>query len=754
MRNIEVSFRHKEKENSQTTRVFRHLVAGLTALALFSVTACMDTSTNLATADSDSMARNGEIVLNGGFEEGTGSRSSLPTGWVQNVRKTGGKGKIALDLRKAHTGSASLKLVPNSRNDKKFPLAVAQEIPAASLRGKQIEFSGEMAAEGGARALIGLLSVIDGKQGDFAMLFQPSNKGGWVRHSKTYNVPDDPDVKLYLSVWVAGQSGSAWFDDVAISLAGVDALETPRRPVAQDKLEAEVIVNAGDEIRRIPRTLFGANIEWRWNATNFWQEDRQRIDPKGLQLTKEMGLSLIRYPGGIYSDFYHWRDGIGPYEKRPIVKHEAGKEDRSRANFGTDEALAFARDVGAELLITVNAGSGTAQEAADWVRYVNADELRVRYWEIGNELYINSGSPVSKAVTVGPKTYAKRVREFAKAMKEADPRIKIGVIGGLNQGSYHQMDYKNWNTIVFERAGEYVDFLAVHNAYAPILTGDEKNKNPRAVYRAMLARPIHIAENLRRTADQLERFYPDPAKRPFIAVTEWGPIFQFFHAGQYVDHPKTLGSALFSASTLKAFIESPETDIANFWMLNDFSVLGWISSANDEFPPNPDWIPTARYFAFQIFSRHFGERLVKTIASGPGFDTGKVGWSDAAKNVPYLDVVSSLSDDGSKLYIIAINKHFDKEIEATIELKDFVPKGSATRWLLSGSGVDANTGSKVIKVPNLKWGKQVSDRKHRRFTQGGPKEVQLTSDRVNGLSARFTHSFPKHSVTSLVLVRQ
>ena len=114
-------------------------------------------------------------------------------------------------------------------------------------------------------------------------------------------------------------------------------------------------------------------MEWRWNANSLWLEYSHQPHPEIVRLTRELNISLIRYPGGVYSDAYHWKDGIGPYEKRPEVIHEPGLRDRSRPNFGTDEALHFARQVNCQILITVNAGSGTDREAADWLRDVKAN---------------------------------------------------------------------------------------------------------------------------------------------------------------------------------------------------------------------------------------------------------------------------------------------------------------------------------------------------------------------------------------------
>lgn len=695
-----------------------------------------------------------ELARNGGFEQ----PGAPAQGWAQ-TEETKGKGTITRDETTARGGRASLKLQPNSRNGGDQPLSIAQVIPGGPYRGQKLRLSGYMRAEGGATAVFGMLSIAGGRPGNLVVLTQPGGSD-WVRHEETYQVPDDPSVQLVLLCSVSGQSGAAWVDDLSVVAGAGTASERvePREPresradTRTGGLEARIEVDAARILREIPETLYGTHVEWVYNAYGLWQEREHRPHPEMLRLTRELGVTLIRYPGGYLADFYRWRDGVGPVEKRPEALHQAGSQDRSRPTFGTDEALAFAKQVGAELLITVNAGTGTAQEAADWVRYVNGKELRVRYWEVGNELYIKDGSAISKATTVDPATYAARFREFARAMRAADPRIRIGAIGGENRGRYALVSYPDWNRTLLEKAGDQIDFLAVHNAYAPVLPNDQPEL--RDVYRAMLAAPILIGRNLDTIAGQITRYAPKRASQIEIAVTEWGPLFQADVKGRYIDHNKTLGAALFAASTLKTLIESPRTTIANFHELNDLSMLGWISSRNGDFPPNPDWAPTARYFAFQLFRQHFGQRLVQTRAQGPTYDTRAVGSVDAVDDVPYLDVVSSLSADGRTLYVMGINRHFDDAIDATLQIRGFSPASRGMAFTLTGKGIDAHTGTTHMNLPGVRWARQAEDARNPRFSKGGPGEITVSSGAVAGAGERFGYRFPARSVTALELPRR
>lgn len=493
--------------------------------------------------------------------------------------------------------------------------------------------------------------------------------------------------------------------------AGCEVLQTvlgapPPPPVqpplpgpAASELTATVVVDAGRVVREVPPELFGTNIEWRWNGNFVWDEASDALDPEMVRLTRDMGVRLIRYPGGVYSDAYHWRDGVGPRKQRPTVAHEPGKDERSRPNFGTDEALAFADAVGAELMITVNAGSGTAEEAADWVRYVNRDGLRVRFWEVGNELYINSGDVFSSTVHVTPDEYADRYLRFAEAMRRADPRITIGAIGGENEGRYRIVSDPRWNQVVLRRAGHAIDFLSVHNAYAPVIESDPTDV--RAVYEAMFAAPLRTARNLRTLAAQIRREAPDHADRIFIAVTEWGPFFRPTFQSAYIDHHKTLGSTIASAAMFKTLLESDATGLAAFWHLSDVSALGWIGSTSNAFPADPVWAPTAKHHMFRMFSVGIGPRLLGVRTTCPTFDTRAVGYTDAQSGVPFIDALAAQSASGDRTQLLLVNKSIDAAARVDVQLVGATPDAAAERTLLTGRGLTSHTGTRIIDVPGL-----------------------------------------------------
>ena len=680
-------------------------------------------------------------LVNPGFEaEGEPGR---PSGWHVDAKLLD-KGSVGLDRKLKASGNASLVLAPNERNTPGAdPLAAGQMLSAAPWRGRRIQVSAWLEADGGATAVLGLAVIPKGggQPLAFQRLSRDSDAGASVSEA-SLDVPDTSQAE-YLIVFCAveGTSGAARFDDVELRSGETKAAaaDAPGPP-----LDAEVRVDARDDLRAIPRSLYGTNVEWVWNGNGIWDAARDAPDDEVVRLSAGLGVSLIRFPGGVFSDYYHFRDGLGPQAARKESLHYPNGP-KSRHTFGTEEAFRFADKVGARLLITVNAGSGSADEAADWVRYANRAGRRVELWEVGNELYMKGDY---SGGSLPPSDYARHFLEFAKAMRAADPTIRIGAIGGQNYGRYRFMSYSDWDPVVLEAAGGAIDFLAVHNAYAPVLVG-ESQPDPRAVYAALLAAPVQIQANLATLARQIRSHVPRRAGEIQIAVTEWGPLFDIRPDSPFVDHVKTLGSALFVASTMNAFLRSPSTTVANFFKLTEPTFMGWIG------PRDGHMVAKAPYLALQLFTRHFGDELVTSAVEGPAYDSPAVGALEAVKDVPYLDITASRSVDRRRLFIMAVNRHPSRAIRARIRLDGFMPKPAGEAWTLRGSGLDANTGTAIRnETPGLVWARQQEVPPWRRFYKGGPEEVRLAPAPLDGLGPEFRYEFTPLSATSIEIRAQ
>jgi len=212
--------------------------------------------------------------------------------------------------------------------------------------------------------------------------------------------------------------------------AAVAGIITARKGSAAETHTQSVEIQAASEIGRINPELHASFAEHLgsciygglWVGKNSSIPNINGYRRQAVEWLRELGLVVLRWPGGCFADDYHWRDGIGPVEKRPkIVNIHWGNyvEDNS---FGTHEFIGLCRLIGAEPYIAGNVGSGTPQELRDWVEYCNfpsgsslADEraangspepFRVRYWGIGNENWGCGGNMTAEE-------YAAHYRRFA-----------------------------------------------------------------------------------------------------------------------------------------------------------------------------------------------------------------------------------------------------------------------------------------------------------------------------------------------------
>ena len=449
-------------------------------------------------------------------------------------------------------------------------------------------------------------------------------------------------------------------------------------------------VDTGTTIRAIPRGLLGTNLEW-FNNANGISTPTGSVDPQWISLAQELGAESIRFPGGVLADFYHWRDGIGPESARPTRLHPT--DDGSSANnFGTPEFLRFASSVGARPLITVNAGTGDAAEAAAWVAYCNQPDnaarradglsqpLPVKLWEIGNELYL-SGNPSDKTIiTVAPEVYANRFLEFAHAMRAVDPSIKLLAIGTANSSTV-PLPYPDWSEVVLAQAGAEMDYYAVHNAYFPMIFG-QTGLSVRSVYQSLWAAPESINRSLTDLDSLIARY--EKSRRIEIAVTEWGSLFSYDK--EWVDHTKTIGSAVYLARVMQVFLGQPRVTLANFFKFTDRSFMGCIGY---------DGRPKVPYYVLQLFNLHFGTQLIAAGIDSPTFNVPALGVMAAESNVPELTVVASRSDDGNKLYVNIVNRSWSTIHQVKLDLGGYPANDNSTLWSISSDGVTDSNGPDI-----------------------------------------------------------
>ncbi len=354
-------------------------------------------------------------------------------------------------------------------------------------------------------------------------------------------------------------------------------------------------VNVNDEIGTINPRIFGTNLEWFNDAGGLASSD-ESLKNKLVNLTKQQGVTVMRFPGGTLADFYHWKNGTGDLKSRPKVKHPTDSGS-SANNFGSPEFFNFLKDTQSEGLITVNAGTATAKEASEWVAYANQPNhpqrikdgiqkpANIKLWEIGNELYL-PGNPGEKIITVTPEEYAKRYLEFSRAIKAVDPTVTTIAIGTAKSHIGPDTQYQNWTKVLLQNAANEIDMIAVHNAYFPMLYV-ERQPPVADVYSALLAAPEAVDRSLKDLERLISQY--ETKRKIGIAVTEWGALFSLPNVDNYwVDHVKTMGSGVYIARMLQVFMSHPRVELANYFKLTDRSFMGWINYEGQ--PKVPYWV--------------------------------------------------------------------------------------------------------------------------------------------------------------------
>lgn len=714
-------------------------------LALFSVVLVSQRGRNRKSADPPPLATVANLLTNPNFQNATGG---LPEGWVLDP-KLAGRGRMKIeDLT---PGAKALKIEPNEHNtDKDRPFSVGQLIPATQVRGTRLVVRTSMRTEEGAAGFTLVFVLAKGKPVASAVFTQTDSTSKFVPQEGSLDVDADAD-QIIFSCSTNSSRGAVWFKDVYLGGGRSATTESPATPGRESsEYTAVAVIDAGKILRAIPMELFGTNVEWVRNGNGVWNPDAKAPQPQMARMARDLGVTVVRYPGGGFADYYHWRQGVG--NTRPTVKNVLDPGS-SPIWFGTNELMTFCHSIGAVPLLTVNVVTGTAAEAADWVAYCNrsgnpqraqagsAAPYGVKYWEIGNEQYIKNTTSVGINAPMDAylptDEYIQRLKSYAGAMKQVDPTIRVGAIGGLNFGRYALVHDNSWTRAVLQQAGSQIDFLAVHNSYAPLVVVEPQPPSFADTYRAMLAFPSEVAQNFHDLDQQIRTYAPADADRIAIAVTEWGPLFAFLPDNPWVDHCKTLGSALYVASMMQVFLRAPRVQIANFFKLTDDSFAGWLT-ANGE--------PKPSYYALQMFSRHFGDNLISTSVNGPTYNSKAVGMVAAAVDVPDLDMVASLSADGSKLYLIAVNRSMEAAIKTRLQFRGFRPAQTGSSWVLAASGLDANNGRDVLGDG---WAKQMESEKSPLFSVGAPGTVAPQQQAVSNVTDDFSYDFAPGSVTAL-----
>ena len=448
-------------------------------------------------------------------------------------------------------------------------------------------------------------------------------------------------------------------------------------PVAADKATFAIQADAGELVVGAASLMPGDNV------------NGLRADT--LALLKQLNGSIYRWPGGNFVSGYNWRDGIGDRDRRPPRKNPAwtGVEHN---DFGTDEFIAFCREIGAEPAIAANTGFGDAFSAAQWVEYCNAAAdsgagswralngharpYGVKYWCVGNEMF---GPWQLGFMPVAH--YTLKHNEVAEAMWAKDPTLQlvgVGDLDGMNQANDPEQVKlgKKWSHRMLEASGGHMNFISEH-FYEGRLPWTTDQEAELATHVGLLKKTIrHKAEGHRALQPSIPelggRFIP-------ISMDEWNYWHRDYVYGELgcaYDQADGLGVA----AGLHEFFRQTDAIRLAFYA-QTVNVIGAIKTSKTAAEMETTGL------VLQLYRAHFGTqplRIAPDAVAAP------------------LDVAAALTADGSALTVALVN-----------------PTTEPVRlpWsLASGAAADRAT-RHVIAAPH----------RHARNTPGQPRVVDIVT---------------------------
>jgi alpha-N-arabinofuranosidase len=496
-------------------------------------------------------------------------------------------------------------------------------------------------------------------------------------------------------------------------------------------LSARIKIDTDRKIGEINKHLYGNFVEHLGRCVygGIYDPGSKLADKQGfrkdvLEAVKGLNVSIARYPGGNFVSNYHWLDGVGPKEKR-IPRMELAWARLETNEFGTNEFIQFAREIGTDPYLTVNMGTGTIEEAQWWVEYCNVKEgpyfaeLRkkhgfsephhVIYWSLGNEMdgFWQMGH-------LNAEDYSKKAREAAKLMRLTSPDIKLIAAGSSNYRP--NADPDEWNKTILAELKDVVDYIALH-----IYVG-----NPDDNYYNFMSTPLVCEQRtqivkgmIREQMAKANRGNRDPI---YIAWDEYNVWYRArtgatMRGTRALEEIYDLEDALVIAGFLNVFVRN--ADIVK--MANMAQLVNVIAPI---FTSEEGMYKQTIYYPLQLFSKYVHGTSLDVFVDCETYDTERffIGLGESTteqKNVPYLDVSAAYNND--EVIINVVNRHLTDGIKTQIISQTGEFSGKFSVYEVNG--------------PDIKTGNT--------FGSEPIKSIKKPDIEVNGNN--FSYEFPPHS---------
>jgi alpha-L-arabinofuranosidase len=404
---------------------------------------------------------------------------------------------------------------------------------------------------------------------------------------------------------------------------------------------------------------------------------------------KAIKVPNIRYPGGCFADEYHWRKGIGPIRPKTLNPNWGGVIEPN--TFGTHEFMDFIDQIGSEAYLSVNVGSGTPQEAADWFEYLTTNQptdlakeraanghpapYKIPYLGIGNESWDCGGNMSADYYLSQLKIFSRFVRNYNPAQQKNDKMLKIAVGPGGDEPRFTEWTetiMKGWqnHTWSWDMQG-----LSLHNY--TVVNWEKKFKSVdfgEDEYSVILKETLKMEDLISKHSAIMDKY--DPQKKIALVVDEWGAWYAPMPGSNsgFLVQQNSQRDAILAALNLNIFARHADrVRIANIAQM--INVLQAMILTDKE-----KMVLTPTYYVFKMYLPFQDATFIPVT-----FDAGK--YIHNGVELPRIDAIAA-KDKNGKLWLEITNVDPNQAVEIDLSTIGATAK-SAVGETLTASKVDS-----------------------------------------------------------------
>ncbi|HEX2442494.1 MAG TPA: alpha-L-arabinofuranosidase C-terminal domain-containing protein [Vicinamibacterales bacterium] len=527
---------------------------------------------------------------------------------------------------------------------------------------------------------------------------------------------------------------------VGLLVVGLALIGASRSGIAPADEPIELAVDASKAGAKIDRNIFGQFAEHLGHGVyeGIWVGPKSPIpNTRGIRndavaALKALKVPNVRWPGGCFADEYHWRNGIGPSGTRAVTLNPNWGGVTEPNTFGTHEFMDFLDQIGAEAFISVNVGSGTPQEAAEWLEYLTTAQpttlakeraanghpapYKVAYLGIGNESWDCGGNMTPDHYLSQLKIYSRFVRNFNPAQQEDGQRMQKIAVG---PGGGGEPRWTEWTDVIMKAWQGHqwswdIDGLSLHNytvvrwppKYASVGFGV-------AEYSDILKATLDM-ENLVATHSAIMDKY-DPQKKIALVVDEWGAWYAPLPGSKegFLVQQNSLRDAILASLNLNIFARHADrVRMANIAQM--INVLQAMIITDKE-----KMVLTPTYHVFKMYVPFQEATFVPVTFNAGSYTHGDV-------TLPRVDAIAA-KDAAGTLWLAVTNIDPTRPVEVAARLVGISGKSAAGETLTAAAVDSVNT----VETPRAVTPKPVSAK-----VQGDRLTLTLEPRSVTILSVR------------------